>query len=64
MTFPMDKKMRDTWDEVERERIKDWKDYLEKTKGTSPLSAWTLKHIAGEGKSWGNKVNVSDGKHR
>ena len=62
--FPIDKKLRDSWDEVEREHIKNWKEYLEQTKKTNLLSAWTLKNIAGEGKSWGNKVNISDGKHR
>lgn len=60
----MDKTQRDGWDEVERENIKTWKEWLEKTKETNLLSAWTLKYIAGEGKSWGFKVPVSDGKHR
>ncbi len=62
--FPMDREHMASWDEVERDMIKEWKEWLEKNKDTSPLSAWTLKNIAGEGKSLGNKVNVSDGKHR
>ena len=62
--FPMDKKLRDNWDEVERDNIKNWKEWLEKTKATSPFSEWTLKNIAGEGKSLGYKVKIADGRHR
>ena len=62
--FPVDSKLKNSWDEVERDIIKAWKEHLEKEKDKSPLSKWTLENIAGEGKSPGFKVNISDGKHR
>ncbi len=53
------------WDEVERERIKEWKEMLNTTKDKNKLSLYLWKRIVGGSLgALGFRIKVTDGKHR
>jgi hypothetical protein len=63
--FNMTKAHMTGWDEVERERIKEWKQMLNTTKDKNKLSLYLWKRIVGGSlAALGFRIKVTDGKHR